>query len=252
MSEFARGIIHVHSDFSRDGFCSVKDLAEFAREAGFGFVGITDHAEDLSAGDVKELSQNCKTYSDESFVMIPGLEFRCTDGLHILGLGVREGIEDVDPVRVASRIRQQGGVAVLAHPSASGHRCPRELSAVLDGIEIWNARYDGRYVPAMANVRLLEEVREINPAVAGFGGADLHVLDRDPGVALELRVRPKPNVDPDMVLKDLREGKFAVCGRYLRLHTRLPARGLARAGLWAFRKSYELSKAIRDAACVAR
>lgn len=250
MGRCVTGLVHVHSDFSRDGLCSVKELAGFAREAGFGFVGITDHAEDLSDRNIEALCRECEAHSDELLVMIPGLEFRCGGGLHILGLGVRQGIGDREPVRVASWVRNQGGVAVLAHPSVCGHRYPSELRAALDGIEIWNARYDGHFVPAMANLRLLEEVRQTNPTVAGFGGADLHTLEQHPGVTLELQVQGRSNIHADIVLEHLRQGKFAVCGRYLRLHNLLPARGLTRGALWAFRKSYELSKAIRDAACV--
>ncbi len=104
MSENIKGIIHVHSDFSRDGLHSVADLAEFARQSGFRFVGLTDHAEDLSEEHMQSLRQECEKHSDESCVMIPGLEFRCSGDIHILGLGIAHDIASGDPVTVASRI----------------------------------------------------------------------------------------------------------------------------------------------------
>src|SRR3990172_6112768 len=98
MSELVKGIIHVHSDFSRDGLCSIADLADFAREAGFQFVGLTDHAEDLSPEDMESLRRECEKHSERSFVMIPGLEFRCSDDIHILGLGITGDISSSDAV----------------------------------------------------------------------------------------------------------------------------------------------------------
>ncbi len=221
MNKPVRGIIHVHSDFSKDGLSSVADLADFARESGFQFVGLTDHAEDLSAEDMKSLREECENHSNHSFVMIPGLEFRCSDDIHILGLGVADHNPSNDPVAVASQIRENGGLAILAHPGRNGYQCPRELYTMLNGIEIWNAGYDGRFVPRLANLRLLEEARAANPAVLGFGGADLHAFRRPPGVVLQLRANGIARVDTGMVLHNLRTGGFSVCGRYLP-HTENP------------------------------
>ncbi len=147
MSEPVRGIIHVHSDFSRDGLHSIADLADFAREAGFRFVGLTDHDEDLSLEDRTSLRRECEKHSDESCVIIPGLEFRCNADIHILGLGITDDVRSSDAATVATQITEMGGIAVLAHPSRNGYQCPGELCAVLNGIEIWNAVYDGRFVP---------------------------------------------------------------------------------------------------------
>ncbi len=246
MNEPVTGIIHVHSDFSRDGLCSIADLADFAREAGFQFVGLTDHAEDLSPEDMKGLRQECGQYSNESFVMIPGLEFRCSSDIHILGLGVTDHNASNDPVAVASQIRAKGGLAILAHPGRNGYQCSQELYRVLNGIEIWNAGYDGRFVPPMANLRLLQEARAANPSVLGFGGADIHFLELSPGVVLQLTANGSPGIDGCLVLELLRSGKFSVCGRYLSFDANTGPHRLVRSSLVAFRKVYEVSKAIRD------
>ena len=248
MSELVKGIVHVHSDFSRDGLCSIADLADFAREAGFQFVGLTDHAEDLSPEDVESLRRECEKHSERSFVMIPGLEFRCSDDIHILGLGVTGDISRSDAVTLTTQIRAIGGLAVLAHPGRIGYRCPPELCAVLNAVEIWNAAYDGCFVPPLAGLRLLQEARGVNPSIVGIGGADLHGLHRPPGVVLELPVTGNAHIDACMVLRHLGTGLFSVCGRYVRFDAKMVPRRLTRIPLWSFRKLYEASKAIRDMA----
>jgi hypothetical protein len=56
----------------------------------------------------------------------------------------------------------RGGLAVLAHPGRAAYHCPPALCVALDGIEIWNAAYDGRFVPPPASFRLLQEARCAN------------------------------------------------------------------------------------------
>jgi len=246
MASPAMGIIHVHSTFSRDGLCSIADLAEFARKVGFQFVALTDHAEDLSAEDLGRFPQLCRRHSDESMVMLPGLEFRCRNDIHLLGIGIACPIQSSDPVTVATHIRAEGGLAILAHPSRSDYRCPPELWAVLNGIEVWNVGYDGRFVPPMPGFRILQEARRANPSVFGFGGADSHGLHRPPGVMLQLRGNGELGGDATMILRHLKSGQFIVRGKYVAFDAVAAPNPLRRSSLWAFRKLYEMSKAIRD------
>jgi len=240
------GIVHVHSHFSSDGFYSIADLADFAREAGFRFVGLTDHAEDLTSDDVKCLRRECEQHSNESCTVIPGLEFRCSGGIHILGLGVADHIPSSNPVVVASEIRAKGGLAILAHPSRASQNGGSELYATLDGIEIWNAAYDGRFVPPLSNLRLLQEARNTNPAILAFGGTDLHWLHRPPSVVLELA--ESNGVSQDIVLEELRFGRFSIRGKYVCFGANARTNQLARFPLWVLRRLYEVSKAVRDVA----
>jgi len=179
--------------------------------------------------------------------MIPGLEFRCHDDIHILGLGITHNISSGDPTAVAKHIQGLGGVAVLAHPGRNGYQCPRELSGVLHGIEIWNAAYDGRFVPPLANIRLLQEARATNPALLGFGGADLHVFDRPPGVVLHVRGNGSGRVDGEMVLHGLRSGSFSTRGRYLSFDGTTIPDWLGGVSIRTFRTLYEISRHFRNA-----
>lgn len=247
MNERVTGIIHVHSDFSRDGSCSIATLADFARQAGFQFVGLTDHSEDVCFKDLKSLRRQCEKHSDESFVMMPGLEFRCADGIHLLGVGITDQILTTDAVIVATQIGAMGGLAILAHPGRSDYQCSPELCSVLDGIEIWNAAYDGRFVPALGSIRLLQEARRSNPTICGFGGADLHGLHSPPGVALEFRAERIFHINTQVVLRCLQSGTFTIRGRYVSFNAHTGADPLAWFPLWGFRKLYEIAKAVRDA-----
>jgi hypothetical protein len=247
MREFVRGIIHVHSDFSEDGFHSVADLGDFARETGFSFVGLTDHAEDLSPRDMANFRQECEKHSGDSCVLIPGLEFRCSGDVHMLGLGINDGIHDDDPVKVATEIRRRGGLAVLAHPGRNGYQCPAELYPVLNGIEIWNAGYDGRFVLPLANLRLLQEARTANHNILGFGGEDLHIWDRPPRVVVNLRRKEVGRLDIGMVLHGLQMGRFSVHGRYLSFDAMTGPDWLGGIPLRVFRKIYEISRGFRNA-----
>lgn len=246
MSDLVQGIIHVHSDFSGDGFHSVGDLADFARQSGMRFVGLTDHAEDLLREDMEELCDECERQSDESCVLIPGLEFQCDEDIHILGLGLTEKIENTDPIVVAKDIQGLGGLAILAHPGRNGCHCPVDLYSVLNGIEIWNAAYDGRFVPPMANIGLLREARDRNPTVLAFGGADLHCLDQPPGVMLQPRQNGSRSVNRDTVLDDLRKGGFSIRGRYISFDANTASHRPSKLYLWTLRKLYEISSAVRS------
>lgn len=247
MSESIRGIIHVHSDFSKDGMCSIADLADFAQEAGCQFVCLTDHAEDLSLEDMKIIREECEKYSDESCVMIPGLEFRCDDDIHILGIGVTDDIVSSDAVTVVTHITAMGGLAILAHPGRNGYRYPEELWTALNGIEIWNAGYDGRFVPPLANLRLFQEARSMNPEVVGFGGADLHDLDGPPGVVIRVREYGSNKFTIQEVLCGLRSGKFSVHGKYLSFDASKGPYWLKGVPLRTLRKVYEISRDFRTA-----
>jgi hypothetical protein len=76
---------------------------------------------------------------------------------------------------VGAHRREQGGIAVLAHPSRYGGRWPADdVLRELHGIEVWNARYDGRFVPPGP---VIESARAVCSRFANlrfFGGQDLH------------------------------------------------------------------------------
>ena len=82
------GVVHVHTSYSRDGKLSLHELKEKCRNEGIKFVFISDHAEDLDPFQYDILKQECEELSSELLCFVPGLEFDCLDGLHILGFNL--------------------------------------------------------------------------------------------------------------------------------------------------------------------
>ena len=53
------GAIHMHSDYSHDGRDSLETLRDSCMERGIGFVGMSDHAEDLVPEESLEYKARC-------------------------------------------------------------------------------------------------------------------------------------------------------------------------------------------------
>src|SRR3954469_17222808 len=112
-----QGALHLHSTYS-DGELTLAKIREMYVAAGCRFVCITDHA-DAFVGDEEKraaYARECAGRSDDQFQFVPGLEYTCVDRMHILGYGVTEPINSMDPETVIARITGLGGLAVVAHP----------------------------------------------------------------------------------------------------------------------------------------
>ena len=107
--EYRKGQLHTHSTFSFDGWTSLHpgDLGHAYRKLGYSFVAITDH----------DVISNPHELNSDSFLAIPGYESTSDSG-HITGLFTRRVV--VPDLAAQSRlnfIRDDGGMAVLNHPS---------------------------------------------------------------------------------------------------------------------------------------
>ncbi len=200
-----RGIVHVHSSYSYDGRHSVSEIAAAARRRGLGFVCLTDHSDTLDAAKTAELVRTCAAASSPECLVIPGIEFTCRDGLHVLGIGVREFCAETDPHAVVSFIRLQGGLAVLAHPSRRPYPIPGGLFECLDGIEVWNCTYDGRFFPNPRSLALYTRARAENPGLVAFFGMDMHRLSNLHATVVHLETCALTEAN---VLSMLRSGRF--------------------------------------------
>ena len=137
--------LHVHSTFS-DGQMTIPEIVDFYGTRGFGAVAVTDHiCEDRSflgrAAGYLNLSLTAATFplyreilrteADRAWrtyglVLISGFELSKNSmfnhrSAHILGLGIKEFMTaDGDIKDLARAIRKQGGLAIAAHPVATG------------------------------------------------------------------------------------------------------------------------------------
>jgi len=137
------GVCHIHSTVSSDAELTIAEIARFFKSRQYHFVCLTEHSpkpdgEYLNREDIQIIVDECRVLSDESFVMVPGLECETDNNAHILGIGVTQPIESKNCLEVIDLIKRQEGIAVLAHPFFFNNRYPQEMIEKLDGLEVWN------------------------------------------------------------------------------------------------------------------
>lgn len=210
------GIFHVHSNYSSDGRLSLEELKEECIKRGLSFMVLTDHAEDFQPGGVMEFINHCRQISDNHFWAIPGLEFNIDKDheVHLLVVGL-EGLPcENGSEAILKRVREtkNNTLAVVAHLSRSNHYIPSEYENIINGIEIWNAAYDSRYLPDHKAIRLFNDLKKRNEGLVGFGGLDLH--DRSGFRDLKLRINRHCTTESEL-LTHLKAGRFTIKGPHI-------------------------------------
>lgn len=168
-----RGIIHAHSTYSYDGKLSLVLLKKLLQAKGLSFACMTEHTDYLNPERAAAFVAECRTLSDASFVFVPGFEVPYQNA-HVLHIGSTSFKTNV--ARTAAELHMwhdSAALVVLAHPVRNHFTVDGVLLALLDGIEIWNQQYEGKRVPRLRSLRLLEQLRLQKPLRA-FGGIDLH------------------------------------------------------------------------------
>src|SRR2546421_6869156 len=207
---FEKGVLHVHSVFS-DGEESLDRLVETLRLAGMSFVAVTDHAEVFDDRRMDDYVRICEALSGKSFVVVPGLEFALHGGdIHILGYGIMRRVRFTNMEELVDGIHEAGGIAVLAHPPVGSINLIGPVRGKLDGVEVWNGRYDGTRAPRADSFQLLRRIRSLNDRAAAYCGIDLHKMAqmRKP-VFVEVETE---RLERDSILKAFRAGRFTLHG----------------------------------------
>jgi hypothetical protein len=107
-------------------------------------------------------------------------------------------------------IHEAGGIAVLAHPPAGSINMIAAIKGKLDGIEVWNGRYDGTVTPRAQSFQLLRRIRMSNVKTLAYCGIDLHKLAQ---VRKPLYVKVETNqLNRDGIINALRCGDFTLHG----------------------------------------
>lgn len=216
MEEF-RGLIHIHSSYSYDGKVSIPDLAELCRIHAYRFMVVTEHAEkNVNKDNMQMLVSECESLSSNDLIIIPGLEFVCMGDIHILGLGIKKYLTASDPRKVIRGIHNQGGLAVLAHASYY-KKIPYEILNELDGVEIWNLKYDGRLSPKLRCFKILKKFKNENENIIKYAGLDLH-KSRDFG-KLSIYIKAKKVTEKEIMIA-LKKGNFYMTNGLTTLYPR--------------------------------
>lgn len=195
----------MHTNLSHDGRLSLAELRQFFSSKGYSFVCLTDHSQDLNADNWAELLSEAERLSERNFLFIPGIEVTCDSNLHIMGVGLRRLIDSADPARVITLIHDQNALAVLSHPCKEEYPFDPTWISLLDGVEIWNFAYDGRYLPQPRTINKFFALREHNKSLLAFCGLDFHQRGGygDVGIYVEA-----DKLERDPIIKALRNGKF--------------------------------------------
>lgn len=208
------GVIHVHSNYSADGRDSLEALREFGLSRGLQFIGLTDHAEDLTDEIFDHFVIRCEELSDERLRFYPGLEFRFSGypGLHLLTLNLRRWIEPRSPEEFVKQARRACELTVLAHPILTRYSVPSIVARSIDAVEVWNARYNTRFLPDVRAIRLYQALRRERPELLAVVGLDQHDSSNDREV--RLLVTGAAEASP---FELVREGHYVNIGRTMRL-----------------------------------
>ena len=205
-----KGVFHVHSRFS-DGDESLDRLVDVFQNSDMRFAAVSDHAEALDDSRMDEYVRLCQTLSSSSFLVIPGLEFALKGGtIHILGYGIRKRIRFSSMDALVDGIHDEGGIAVLAHPPVGSINLIGSIKTKLDGIEVWNGRYDGTVAPRAESFQLLRRIRSLNSKAAAFCGVDLHQIGQMRKIVY--MAVESDRLEERAILDAIRESRFALHG----------------------------------------
>lgn len=208
-----RGMAHAHSRWSYDGCHDLDEIVARASRRGLDFVLMSEHNRTLTDETMSAFVAQCEALTHAGDVLVvPGIECEATpDYVHVLGYGVRTLIRDRRAGAIAAAVRSAGGFPVLAHPAyrdAAAHVSPAEL-AQLGGWEVWNGKADGPWYPGTDAVRRLIDLHRGGLGLAPMAGADLHRLEADPGLVLEVTCAART---ADEILAALARRAYRVVG----------------------------------------
>lgn len=188
--------LHIHTNASPDGHCSVKDIIAKAKESGLDAVAITDHDTTVSA-------KEALAFGDEELIIIPGVEVSTKQG-HVLVLGTTDEFEPrLDARKTIAEAKSKGCLVIIPHPF---HRFRHAVG--LHDITILNEAdaieaYNSRYYTASSNKKAARVARKLNKPITA--GSDAHTCGF---VGYGINIIDTEEKSANSVLKALREGKI--------------------------------------------
>ncbi len=170
--------LHIHTIYSYDGTATIPAVLRRAKNIGLNVIAITDHDEIAGALEAVKLASH---YGVE---VIPGSEITTAEG-DLLALFIHEKIQPgLSLIETLLRVKDQGGVAIAAHPMAGGmgmkSLTPYSIlkalkhpiaGSILIGIETYN----GSAIDRLSNH--YAEIFTNTLPIAHIGNSDAHTID---------------------------------------------------------------------------
>ena len=131
--------LHVHSYYSKCSNLKPLTILKTAKELGLDGIAITDHDTFKGAQLISKLNK------DKDFEVIKGIELS-TDKSHLLAIYMEEEIKTDNFFEALDKIKEQDGIAVIAHPFSCLRGCLRaDITKIKNkaNLETYNGRAFG-------------------------------------------------------------------------------------------------------------
>jgi hypothetical protein len=203
-----RGVAHAHSKYSFDGRLTLPEFAQFFRDRGVDFVLMSEHVESLTAENARAFIAECAELSDESFLLIPGIEI---DALHALFYGVTTVEPWSSNEELAEQLTGGGAMTVVSHPVKIRRGLPPVTQRYAEAVEVWNSRHDGKVTPNTAILAYWRKLRgELGRELAPVCGIDFHGKHDFTPLMFEIACE---RLEKREILSALRERRFDLVHR---------------------------------------
>jgi len=217
-----KGIIHIHSEYSHDGKVSLENIKRHTIDAGYSFACITEHVEDLRGDKLNRFIDECEKLSDDKFLFIPGVEFSYSFS-HVLVLGVGKNLSyDYENWPETLKSFKNKYLMILAHPYKARTKIVPEIVDLVDGIEVWNSKYNGKNVPSFTAFQLFQKTKLNRNELLAFAGLDFHKYSHFGGPFVSV---VSQELDAKAILQNLKDGEFKIYSRGVSInptHNKLP------------------------------
>jgi len=196
--------LHIHTNFSRDGISTPKEVVDSAIGKNIDGICITDH------GEIKGALEAIKYGFNKNILIIPGIEINTEYG-DLLGINIKKEIADGLPFKeTVKEIQKQGGLAVVPHPfcwPVGEFLGTKEDFLTADAIEIFNA-----HILNLSNKRAFNVSQKYK--LAFTAGSDAHKAKFVGRGYLEI---PKENLSEKEVLEEIKKGTGKTGGKTLNI-----------------------------------
>lgn len=166
--------LHSHTRHS-DGTRSVEENFDLAHARGLAVVATTDH--DM----IDEALRGARLAGDHAIETVVGQEITTRRQHHIVGLFLREAVPIFKSVpETVARIRDQGGLAIIAHPFLPypGATSADTILGWLDETTFDGIELDSQYISPERRNRLIDFYRRYADRLgAAVAGTDAHYGD---------------------------------------------------------------------------
>ena len=167
---FGKADIHIHSEYSHDGFSPIEKILERAKNSGMDLIAITDHNTIDGAKKAIELSG----YFGIKVIMGEEIDTSAGD---LIGIFIKDFISrGKSPLETAREIHKQGGLAIIPHPfnplflGGLSKKVVSEIFEEVDGIEVFNANWTGA-IGRKKTLKLNQSIFKLAP----LGSSDAHI-----------------------------------------------------------------------------